>query len=479
MPHAPAPPPEPWIRIRRRARAGVAVLLVLASLACAREESPEDPVLLIGIDGLEWRILLPLLADGQLPAFRDLMQRGTFGRLATFQPTYSPVLWTTAATGKLPHAHGIPHFVRRGANGLALYTSVDRRTKAVWNILSDAGDTVHTVGWWMTYPVEPVRGSMVAQTNTASQVDTRYGRNIWKGGVLEGVPDQTWPAALQEPLLALTRQVQAELPEIAAERFGTLTPPLALLEQRLWQNTLWSLRADAIYLRWTRALLERGEPFDVLLVYFGLPDVVGHRFYRYWQPELYAHPPPPEAIANFGDAIPAAYRWADHAVGRLLEAAPENTTVLLVSDHGMVPGNRDQPFPADAPPSSVNSGLHLEAPPGVLLAAGPRVARGPLADRDPAALRYEDLPQLGSLADVAPTVLALRGHPVGRDMAGRALDALFTEGFRARHPTRFVETHDRPGWRAALREAVATRAHAPEVEAERIEQLRELGYLDE
>ena len=43
-----------------------------------------------------------------------------------------------------------------------LYTNRDRRAKALWNIFSDYGRLSHTIGWWMTYPVEPINGIMDA-----------------------------------------------------------------------------------------------------------------------------------------------------------------------------------------------------------------------------------------------------------------------------------------------------------------------------
>ena len=48
-----------------------------------------------------------------------------------------------------------------------LYTRMDRKVKAYWNILADAGMATTTIGWWMTYPPEQIPGLMVSQTNAA------------------------------------------------------------------------------------------------------------------------------------------------------------------------------------------------------------------------------------------------------------------------------------------------------------------------
>ena len=123
----------------------VFAILVFASTACSTDEisEVESPVLLIGVDGLEWRIILEMIGDGQLPVLERLMKEGSFGKLQTLTPTWSPVIWTTIATGKIPHKHGIMGFTKQEDGELRLFSNRDRRTKALWNIFSDFGRTVH------------------------------------------------------------------------------------------------------------------------------------------------------------------------------------------------------------------------------------------------------------------------------------------------------------------------------------------------
>ena len=147
---------------------------------------------MIGVDGLEWDVLLPLVRDGKAPAMASLMRRGVFGKLETLQPTLSPVIWTTIATGKSPTEHGIGNFVKPVLKDgkPELFSNLDRRTKAIWNIASDYDKRVAVVGWWMTYPVEAINGVMVAQTNTAEQLDIAGGKQIWKGQLIQGAAGQ-------------------------------------------------------------------------------------------------------------------------------------------------------------------------------------------------------------------------------------------------------------------------------------------------
>ena len=88
-----------------------ALVVALIPAGCsAPDPVPTAPILLIGVDGLEWSVLAPMIRHGELPHLRSLMERGTYGKLETLQPTVSPVIWTTIATGKRPEHHGILHF---------------------------------------------------------------------------------------------------------------------------------------------------------------------------------------------------------------------------------------------------------------------------------------------------------------------------------------------------------------------------------
>lgn len=462
----------------------VAFILLALVPGCGRERStaaPRNgtqtatPILLIGADGMEWRVALPLLAQGKLPNLARLMQRGSYGRLKSFRPTESPVIWTSVATGKVHSKHGILHFVRRGPSGSqTLYDNSDRRTKAIWNILSDYDKRVCTVGWWMTYPVEPINGVMVAQTNTAAQVDTRWGRAVWKGTLMKDLPGQVYPPQRQGEMIAVLQSVERELSELTRRIFGEFPNPPSVLAQRLWANCLWAFQADATYARVTTQLLRQDPAFDLTMVYFGGTDVVGHRFWRYAHPDIYRHKPSPGQVENFGHVIDDYYIYIDAKIGELLAASSPDATVIVVSDHGMKPINRGARFDPDDPPADVNSAHHRKAPPGILVAAGPCIKKSPV-DKPPESLQAKDLTTVGSVYDITPTILALMRIPVGQDMDGRVLAELIRDDFDLGNQPQAVVTHDTP-------EFLATRPEVPAVQAreeERLRQLRSLGYIDD
>lgn len=458
-----------------RLRAALLAALVLGG--CGAGERPA-PVLVVGVDGFEWDVALPLLAEGRMPHLAGLMERGAYGLLETSQPTFSPILWTTIATGKQAREHGIGGFVkprREPDEPQTLFSNADRRTKAVWNIASDAGREVAVVGWWMTFPAEPVHGVMVAQTNTSEQAEVEGGRNIWKGALLRDVPGQVWPRSREAAVWSTFDAVSERLEATELEIFGRFEHEHSALAQRLWENCRWAFRADAVYADLTAELLAERAGRDLTLVYLGGPDVVGHRFWRWREPQRYLDPPPAGEVADLGDVIDDYYVYVDLVLGRLLAAAAPDTRVLVVADHGMHAVNLEREFDDDAPAGDVNSGHHMDAPPGIVVVAGPGLRRS-AAPLDLSTLRRADLPTLAHVLDVAPTVLALLGIAAGADMPGVAAPGLLDEAEIARAAARTrVATHDTPQWKA---EHAALRAEDPG-EAERLEQLRRLGYVGE
>src|SRR5262250_66656 len=70
-------------------------------------------VIVLGLDGLEPRIVESMLERGELPNFARLRQGGSYTRLRTTYPAQTPVAWSSFATGTNPGGHGIYDFIRR------------------------------------------------------------------------------------------------------------------------------------------------------------------------------------------------------------------------------------------------------------------------------------------------------------------------------------------------------------------------------
>ena len=68
------------------------------------------PVILLGIDGMSWGVMKPLLEAGKMPHFAQLIREGAIGYLDNGDNSYSPLIWNTIYTGRPVTDHGIYEF---------------------------------------------------------------------------------------------------------------------------------------------------------------------------------------------------------------------------------------------------------------------------------------------------------------------------------------------------------------------------------
>jgi hypothetical protein len=460
-----------------------AALWVLVASNCSSEAPKAQPVgrvLVVGVDGLEWKVLGRLFAAGKCPNLAGLMQRGSFGRLLTLQPTLSPILWTTIATSKMPQEHEITGFTDAD---LRQFTSAQRRGRAVWNVADRFGLSSNVFGWWITWPVEPIRGVMVSGSSSSALVDAN-----WKPTLLPGAPDQVHPPALESEVMSIAERAGAlaEVQRLAREKvFGVIPDDvLGPVEQNLIRHTLWSVQSDATYHAIAKSLI-RSHPADLNLVYLGGPDVSGHRFWRYYDPKPFRWPgnpevdeqwkraspesPPlaellakPEGDRMLSEVIPNYYQWVDELVGELIEAAGKDATVIVLSDHGMHASSTDKPNPKWL------TGHHQDGIPGVIIAAGPGIARTKAWD---AYAERGELATHASVLNVMPTLLALLGVQPARGAKNTAQLSLLEGRALANAALAPVDDYDE-GFRAPAQIEVPA-----QMNEDFIKKFKDLGYL--
>ena len=78
-----------------------------------RKSSKYKKVLVLGMDGLDFKLVSHLIQQGSLPNFNKLAGLGTFSPLSSSNSPQSPVAWASIATGHNPGYHGIFDFIRR------------------------------------------------------------------------------------------------------------------------------------------------------------------------------------------------------------------------------------------------------------------------------------------------------------------------------------------------------------------------------
>lgn len=422
---------------------GALALLAASCAQAPRSPEPARRVFLIGIDGATWDRIEPLLEAGRMATLAELMREGASAPLHSLLPTVSPALWTTVATGKDFEEHGINDFTvtvddedgTKNARVMHM-TSNMRRTKALWNILGDVGKRSAFVGWWVTWPAEPVAGYMVSSHIPLDQTGGRASPT--KGTITPDLSGQTWPPELFDEVRPLIRTPDTVTFE-EARRFMTLREEE--LDRDIVEGFRWAYAADETYRAVVRLLLEKEPDLPLWGLYFNGVDVVEHRYWKYNEPEFY-RPFDRVEIPRFRNVIDRYYTYTDGILGEILAQARPGDTFLVLSDHGF------------------HARGHKDAPPGVFVAWGHNIRANVVVDP----------PQL---ADITPTVLALLGLPAGEDMSGRVLEEIFTPEWQAAYPRERIPTYDTPGWREEGQVPVAS-----EVDQELMERLHALGYLE-
>ncbi len=425
------------------------VLLVCGGLAgCSRDK--ESEVWILGLDGADWDVLDPMLAKGELPNIAALRQGGASGQLLSEAPMLSPILWNTIATGKSPDQHGVTWFMTDAPDGTKIpISSRNRWVRAIWDIASQRNLPVGVIGWWATWPVDPVNGFMVS--------DYVGWHSFGISSQAVDVPGKTWPADLLErvkqlmpPLESIPVSQLQEMVHLPADRlaFDPAADP--------YSNPMSHLRQAVATARGFTNIavdqLKRHRPRFFGLYYEGT-DGVQHLFMDD------APPQQPwisdEDYAAYKDAVERYWMWQDKLLGEVLAERRPNTTVFVVSDHGVRQGN-ERLHEAHA---TVATADQSHMPDGVIIINGPMVRAG---------ARIEG----ATIYDVAPTVLHLLGLPVPKDMKGRVLSGVLDGGWTQAHPVASIDTYETGPWKRGADVAVDPKAGKS---MERM--LKSLGYI--
>jgi predicted AlkP superfamily phosphohydrolase/phosphomutase len=419
-------------------------------------KKPAGPVVLIGLDGADWNIIHPLFERGKLPYLQTLVQEGSWGVLQTDRPTKSPVIWTSIASGMTMVKHGILDYRYVTENNIEIpYSAGERRVKTFWNILGEEGYTVGIINWFVTFPAEEVNGFLVSDR--------------FRLGVYKYLPEKeiTFPEELKDTLFSHVVMFKDQeykkilrdegLKDFWSEGEAQNVQVPEGRERQVKNFRIYVLQDKSIE-NISLFLLENIS-VDLFATYFRLIDTTSHFTSIYIDEDLrkrwvqdnerFGGPAPETERAlyqNMATIVEPVYSYLDSVVGRIMEKSAENTTFILVSDHGFT--------------FSTQGYGHYETPKlanGIILIKGPEIKPDYQLEK-------------ATIYDVMPTILYLFDLPVGEDMDGHVLLQAFRDSYSMNKQVRFVPTHG-----SYLRQEQAKKPR--DLDKEVLEDLRSLGYI--
>ncbi len=359
------------------------------------ERNVEKRITLIGLEGLSFDFIIPLIGQGKLPNFTWLIDNGNSERLASFSPTERVSLEASFNTGKLPSKHR----VFSGQRYRFWRMQEDLEIVPRFILISQ----LTRVGYLEILPFHPaveakdlghiLQGNRIPYLDIGRPADreSRTSGPRAEKQVAELLEDSAFPG---DPLftLAKTSFLQDWATEEAANEARTARLP-----------QVFHLRLDGL-------------------------NAVQSYFYKYSVPQQFGGIPQ-DKIDRYGAVIERYYGYYDELIGKYLTGLKEDEILVVYSAFGVEPLPLWKRFVERVLGDPEVSAYHELAPEGVVIFYG----RG---------IRKAKNTKTIQLVDIVPTLLYYLGLPVGRDMDGVVRSSFFSDDFRATNPVIYISSYE-------------------------------------
>jgi predicted AlkP superfamily phosphohydrolase/phosphomutase len=389
----------------------VACLAVTLPLLGQSASSGGKPhVIVVGVNGMEWDILRPLLIRDELPNLASVIKRGIYGKLRTLSAPNCPKVYTTFATSTPPEENGITGFT---VGGITANTNMLRK-EPVWSVLSKNGITVGMANVPATFPVMPVNGYMISGMLTRGKgcedgvlcspklSDVEGGDAVYPKSLVAEIEKNVGDISIDCSRMPLADDLKTNQAQVIRE----------------WLDGVQKIRAQQ------SALFEymlTKHPTDYTMLVQSCEDRVGHWLYPI-QPYNVGYDPKINSVDV--NAFPDQYRAFDKLLGVILKHVDENTYLFVISDHGIKPLREFEEDPrmhmdhgGTTPVIAKHDFADGDDVPGAIIAMGPGIKH------DERLLGFE-----ATVFDIAPTLLHIYGIPAPTQMRGRVLTEIFQDG---------------------------------------------------
>ena len=257
-------------------------------------------VLIIGWDCAAPELVFEAFKD-DMPNTRRLMEEGIYGELESTIPPITVPAWMCMMTSRDPGELGVYGFRNRkdySYEAMTIANSHVVKVPTLWDLLGKANKKSVVLGVPLTYPAKPFQGWMVTSFLTPNR------NSQW-----------TFPRRLTREINQVTSDYMIDIPNYRTDR-------RAELEQQL-------LKMTAERFKLARYLLESKDWDFFTMVEMG-SDRLHHAFWRFWDTTHRKYEP----NSPFSETMRNYYRTLDAELGKTLECVDDDTTIMVVSDHG-------------------------------------------------------------------------------------------------------------------------------------------------
>jgi predicted AlkP superfamily phosphohydrolase/phosphomutase len=255
--------------------------------------------LVIGLDCAAPELLF---GDERLVNIRRLMDAGCYGPLESVIPPITVPAWMCMATSQDPGSLGIYGFRNRvdySYTGLRIVDSRSINELAVWDQVAREGGKSVIIGVPPNYPPRKINGISVGCFLTPDTAGRVY----------------THPPGIAEQIAQVVGEYPVDVKDFRTNDKDRLRDEIYAMTRK--------------HFAVVRHFLETVEWDYFQFVEIGL-DRMHHGFWKYHDPQHIMHEPDSPYLETIRDY----YRYLDEEVGSLLERLTDETSVLVVSDHG-------------------------------------------------------------------------------------------------------------------------------------------------
>lgn len=265
-----------------------------------KKKRDSNKVLIIGLDCATPQFVFNSFGE-KLPNLRSLIKEGIWGEIETIIPPITVPAWASMFSGLLPGKLGFYGFRNRKDytyEGLSIVSSKSWKEKALWDYIGEIGFKSIVIGVPPSYPPKSIEGAMISCFLTPGP-ESPY----------------AYPAHLKE-------EIGKKFGKYIFDVENFRTDDKDNLLSQIYKMT--SQRFEII-----KYLLHTQEWDLFVFVEMG-PDRLHHGFWKFFDPEHIKY----EKGNRFENVAFEYYQFLDDKIGELLNLVDDDTTIIVVSDHG-------------------------------------------------------------------------------------------------------------------------------------------------